>query len=96
MENRDLIDCFAAIDVWARAETAQDRDPYPRLIAWGLAAIKRDRNGAIALPAVWEKWQPAQRWRWVRWNLLNGAIRALAGKLKANEQITLDGCEGRR
>ncbi len=95
VENRDLIDCLAAIDVWAKSEVGQNRDPYPRLIAWGLIAIERDRGVAVALPAVWAQWQPALRWRWVRVNLPNGAIRALDEKLRANEQITLDGCEGR-
>jgi hypothetical protein len=75
-------DALALISAYRDFLTASGNDITPRLIAWGLKAIEREKGSAGFARRGWEEMGQEERWRRVRLFMSANALNVLAGVLE--------------
>lgn len=82
MTDRDCSEALAIISAYRDFLTASGNDITPRLIAWGLKAIEREKGSAGFARRGLEEMSQEERWRRVRLFMSAHALKALASHLE--------------
>ena len=96
MLDQDCTDALALISAYRDFLSASGNNITPRLIAWGLKVIEREKGSTGYVRRNWEELSQEERWRRVRAFLSGKALNVLAGHLEQEygqpaEQLSLLG-----